>query len=483
MKRQTIFLLLILLLSSNIEAQNWKPLNLSDKYNYQIDTADYITNTLWLDSVEVIEDDSVFYMNRIMTMCDTCSDNENDYYALKNQPQFLMRKMIKKSDSLYIFSDTTEFIIKPLSNYADTWIFNEANSISAIITAVIEENIFGQIDSVKIISLSNGKIIKISKNFGILQFFDWQTNANYSLVGIEDNRYFGEQVVNFYDFYNFQIGDVFQRLIVNSGAESFDSEYIKYTILSKQEFIDSIKYHVEGKYKFIHYEFGNSYEENYLIDSIITFYNTQFINLYNHECVKINDYINEDYYEGWFDEAVDNLEIYKEDNLLVKSIYGASNSLDSKYYKPTIENPDFLEIVLFPEMIVIEYKESLGLTNYHINIFEFGFSDRLIGYIRDGITYGEVFPDSWYGISNVENINNNIQIYPNPAQNFININLHSTNTQNIKINIFDYTGKIVLSTYSQNSNPQIDISALKTGMYFITIKSDKNIYKSKFIKH
>jgi hypothetical protein len=53
-------------------AQNWAPLNLTDKYNYRLGSTAFITNTLWVDSVTVTGTDSVFHLNRIVTACDTC---------------------------------------------------------------------------------------------------------------------------------------------------------------------------------------------------------------------------------------------------------------------------------------------------------------------------------------------------------------------------------------------------------------------------
>ena len=105
------FVLLITLISTlGVSAQNWNPINLNSEYNYKIDTAQLITNTIFVDSFSVSGNDSIYYLNRIMTNCDTCS---NTSYKLKNQPQFLMRLVIKKTDSLFIFQDSTEFRLNP----------------------------------------------------------------------------------------------------------------------------------------------------------------------------------------------------------------------------------------------------------------------------------------------------------------------------------------------------------------------------------
>lgn len=71
-----------------------------------------------------------------------------------------------------------------------------------------------------------------------------------------------------------------------------------------------------------------------------------------------------------------------------------------------------------------------------------------------------------------------IHIYPNPAANYITI--ESNNRVPFNIKIFNSKGQLALAQRSQNKT--IDVSALKPGIYFIEIKSNTTITKSKFIK-
>ncbi|PKL85423.1 MAG: hypothetical protein CVV22_07640 [Ignavibacteriae bacterium HGW-Ignavibacteriae-1] len=82
-------------------------------------------------------------------------------------------------------------------------------------------------------------------------------------------------------------------------------------------------------------------------------------------------------------------------------------------------------------------------------------------------------------ISSVENDNpynnlNNISISPNPANDFIEINLHDINKE---VEIINLHGEIVLSIDS-NSNNRIYVSSLSSGMYFV--KTGKQVQR--FIK-
>jgi hypothetical protein len=71
----------------------------------------------------------------------------------------------------------------------------------------------------------------------------------------------------------------------------------------------------------------------------------------------------------------------------------------------------------------------------------------------------------------------NLQIYPNPAIDFITIK--KSDTEKIsKVNIFAMTGELVIS----GSETKIDIRNLPAGNYILEAKSEKNKYIGKFIK-
>jgi aspartate carbamoyltransferase regulatory subunit len=72
--------------------------------------------------------------------------------------------------------------------------------------------------------------------------------------------------------------------------------------------------------------------------------------------------------------------------------------------------------------------------------------------------------------------NSVLEIYPNPANNSLNIN---SNYGIIKSTVYDVTVGIVLSSDDQTS---IDVSKLNSGLYFIKIKTEQGEFSRKFIK-
>ena len=67
------------------------------------------------------------------------------------------------------------------------------------------------------------------------------------------------------------------------------------------------------------------------------------------------------------------------------------------------------------------------------------------------------------------------KLQPNPASN--NVQIVFEDLLPSKIDIFDLTGKLLLSMQIQNSKTEIDISSLNNGYYFI--KASNELYGSK----
>lgn len=77
-----------------------------------------------------------------------------------------------------------------------------------------------------------------------------------------------------------------------------------------------------------------------------------------------------------------------------------------------------------------------------------------------------------------------ISIYPNPADNKINIELHDEQIESAQIEIIDTTGRsIYINNTSSNNEISIDVSNLSKGIYFIKLNTEDRQYIQKFIKN
>jgi hypothetical protein len=82
----------------------------------------------------------------------------------------------------------------------------------------------------------------------------------------------------------------------------------------------------------------------------------------------------------------------------------------------------------------------------------------------------------------------NLNIFPNPAVDYINISYERLNSENVKMEIIDLTGSKILESKLPsgfNQNIELDVTNLKAGMYIInfidTVKGVRSITSSKLI--
>lgn len=81
-----------------------------------------------------------------------------------------------------------------------------------------------------------------------------------------------------------------------------------------------------------------------------------------------------------------------------------------------------------------------------------------------------------------------VQAYPNPASDVVNIAVKTNDDKNLKLRLYDMSGRLVASPVEIKGTPEksdsvIQISNLKTGIYMYTLtENNKVIYSSKIIK-
>lgn len=117
-----------------------------------------------------------------------------------------------------------------------------------------------------------------------------------------------------------------------------------------------------------------------------------------------------------------------------------------------------------------------------------GFSIGTLGYIGTGMGGGinnqqdfwEFDPTAVTGINEV-NLDNLISVYPNPASDFIIVNLDNVNNAKTTLTIFSVTGAIIRTEAIQQNQKQFNVKDLSNGIYTIEIKSSEGSKKQKLI--
>ena len=102
------------------------------------------------------------------------------------------------------------------------------------------------------------------------------------------------------------------------------------------------------------------------------------------------------------------------------------------------------------------------------------------------IDHPEWVDSIWFDDTSVEWIKNNIllSVYPNPAVNSIDVRISSTRINKWELTIYDMQGKMVYNSITEGNSSRINISELKSGIYFLQIKSsnDKVFKNIKWVK-
>ena len=85
----------------------------------------------------------------------------------------------------------------------------------------------------------------------------------------------------------------------------------------------------------------------------------------------------------------------------------------------------------------------------------------------------------WLGIQNKQPAEPVLKIYPNPANQFVNIETEISEV--IKYEVFDMMGRIVIND-ALNAEKQINVESLPEGIYILTILTNSKSITKKFIK-
>ena len=86
------------------------------------------------------------------------------------------------------------------------------------------------------------------------------------------------------------------------------------------------------------------------------------------------------------------------------------------------------------------------------------------------------------GFNEYDIANWDVNIFPNPSKDLLNITVNGSKSKNIKYTILNSIGKIIYQQ-SEKSNPhQINIENLSTGNYFLILEQDNYLTSKEFIK-
>lgn len=77
---------------------------------------------------------------------------------------------------------------------------------------------------------------------------------------------------------------------------------------------------------------------------------------------------------------------------------------------------------------------------------------------------------------------NGVKLFPNPADNVLNLDISTSIQEDINVTIYNTVGKIMFKEVLSQNKTSIDISQLARGVYFIDLQAGDQVVTEKFIK-
>ncbi|MES2286900.1 MAG: T9SS type A sorting domain-containing protein [Bacteroidota bacterium] len=148
---------------------------------------------------------------------------------------------------------------------------------------------------------------------------------------------------------------------------------------------------------------------------------------------------------------------------------------NGKIYVARQDSPDYLGVINNPNLAGTS-------ANYvHNGIYLNGkTSDYGLPSFLDSYSYPNTMIDCETEINEVANKNLSIKVYPNPAQQYFNIEL--PNQQKFNLFVYDITGRKVYENKNAAGSVKVDCSNFNAGIYFVQAVNEKNILSIKLIK-
>jgi hypothetical protein len=89
-------------------------------------------------------------------------------------------------------------------------------------------------------------------------------------------------------------------------------------------------------------------------------------------------------------------------------------------------------------------------------------------------------------VGDIENENLQVSIYPNPTNDFLNVSFQTISSENIELEIYDISGRLILNEKQRVGGGRNvitkDITGLSEAVYFVNLKVGETLYTIRFIK-
>lgn len=479
MKTYYYLLLLLSITFCQTKAQNWQAISPQHVYNYSVNADINSFYNTKINTIVNIFVDSIISSTPNITQyaLNTVFDrhlSEGNSYQVIHQPQFLQKEMWVIGDTFFFQNPAPYMMIRSLATIGQSWIFDPSQNITANVVDVQSSTTFGQADSIKIMALSTNDTIILSQNFGILRFpFTYNSPYYYQLVGIDD-LHLGTTGPKFEDIFDFEIGDKFEYKIDQHYPQSTTTTTEKYEIMTKAYINDTFYYQVEGLGTSTNFNPTGIFINFYALSKILKYTDTDY--------PKLNVYNYENFLYAYSNPITFFALTTLEDTLFLgyPTIFRSPQRY-SYNCNSTVSSPDSLcdatSLIFFEHVRSFTVAKGLGF-KYQGQYDDWGgaytsYSEELVAFQKNGITYGTFTPDSLL-IASIDSSTNPplFQIFPNPTTNTSTLQFEKEDSY--QIDIYNLVGEKMTSfTILPSKQTIIETQKYPLGIYFIHVINSK----------
>ncbi len=480
MKKFCTTLVALALAASHLAAQNWSPLTLGETHHFRLPDSTHITHTVRIDSALTLPNgNTVFYLNRVLRRWDAVDST----YAWVNQGQFLGQTATRMADGRWMFeglnklTDVLSVTIIPTASVGQSWVSNPSTGQTASVTAAALGNVLGQPDSLKTIQFSDGATWLLSKSHGLLRCPDPQAvGLEVQLSGLETKQ-LGDRLYRFEDFFDYQVGDVFEIGSSSYGLFGEKSEHSKNVVIQKTVLPDGLRYTMSRIGKFSSYGFGGS--QTWTVKDTVERWIFKFdhpnVGGYPHQTVTVG------WGENWTSAAL------LDDGLKVGSF---SNQTCGLYHslqpgESWFGTPDLL--ICKWQRYYSEYRKGPGLVVERVHIIDNIKDWYLLGAVMSGDTvWGHISPD-WVFTSTQtpDGSDRLLRIVPNPTQDEAFVKMpKNLEDQQVAVQIFSLDGRLLRQWEAspESGSLRLDLSGISPQTCLVAVRTKAGVWHGRVVK-
>lgn len=464
-------------------SQNWQPFAIGESHHFRSDTANFPDRSVRIDSIRGNAFDSIWHFNRMWKTVGWDS-------AYIDQPNFSQRSLRVKPNGLFQLFDPGNIALYCWADSGDSWRIDTVQNLVGTVVQVYADSVLGEPDSLKLIILTGGDSLLLSKDHGLVHWPAVLGPQAYTLAGIQE-RHLGDTMPGFDGFFRYRPGNEYYwkswwfqqdtppystqydwetKMVIDSVRRDSTGLTVNYSAVQRTYFQGS------------HVGFGSTFTSSFhLADTIGGLVSRSHGEAVPFEfCLVPYDFRRPCFnpgpgvYLGFQNIGV---------NTWMSTEY--SRASDTTFLKlgPNVGNWVFVYSEIGPSVVnsqplwiqqEAEFTEGLGVTYVNWQDFETASFYRLVGHIIEGDTVGTIWTDSvLLGVNHVA-LPANVKVHPNPATDLMHFEWRAEASQTASVQIADALGRIVISESQAHDgiwSGSVDVSKLPAGIYVLTLHS------------